>query len=41
MAELCERMTYAELLEWMAFDEIRAYERDKAEKLAKKDMRSR
>lgn len=41
MDEMCERMSYAELLEWMALDDIRNFEREKAERQAKSGMRPR
>lgn len=40
-AELSERLAAPEFSEWIAFDEIRAAEREQAERLAAKGMRSR
>lgn len=39
--EMCDRMSYAELLDWMALDDIREEERQKAERLAKQGMKNR
>lgn len=41
VGELTARMTYAELLEWAALDQIRNAEAEKAERLATKGMRAR
>jgi hypothetical protein len=38
---MCDRMSYAELLEWMALDDIREFEREKAERQAKQGMKNR
>ena len=39
--EMCDRMSYAELLDWMALDDIREHERAKAERQAKQGMKNR
>ena len=41
VAELGDRLTAPELVEWQAFDELRAAEQEKAERLASKGMRGR
>ncbi len=41
VAELSARMSSAELTDWMALDALRGAEAEKAERLAKKGMRSR
>lgn len=39
--ELKARMEYAELIDWMALDTLRAEERETAERQAKKGMKRR
>lgn len=38
VGEMSERMSYVELVEWMAFDTIRHAEAEKAQRLAEKGM---
>lgn len=38
VGEMLDRMSSAELMRWMALDSLRAAEREKAERLAKKGM---
>lgn len=38
VGEMMERMSSAELMRWMALDALRAGEREKAERMAKKGM---
>mgnify|MGYP001571999398 FL=1 len=40
-AELAERMTYAELVEWQALDGLRNAEQQKADRLSRKGMKRR
>lgn len=41
VAALSQEMPHAELCEWLALDQIRVAEHEKAQRLAKKGMRSR
>ena len=38
VGDMCERMTYEELLMWMSLDATRAKEREKSQRLASKGM---
>ncbi len=40
VGRMMSEMSYAEFIEWMALDTIRAGEREKAERMAKKGMNS-
>ena len=39
--ELCDRMSHAELIEWIAYDSLAADDRAKAERMSGKGMRPR
>jgi hypothetical protein len=40
-AELCGRMSHAELIEWVAHDELTAFEREHAAKAAEMEAKAR
>ena len=39
--EMRDRMSYAELIDWMALDSLRGHERETAERQSKSGMRPR
>lgn len=40
VGRMMSEMTYAELMDWMALDSLRVAEREKAARLAKKNMKT-